>query len=62
MDDVYIVFGYTSGTVSYAKELTSVSICYSQGNDFNTLKSRLLCTTVHARHLCFVQVPLFKEK
>ena len=30
------VFDYTSGTVSYAKELTSVSICYSQGKGFYT--------------------------
>ena len=27
---------YTPRTVSYAKELTSVYICYSQGNGFNT--------------------------
>ena len=27
---------YTSKTVSYAKELTSVYICYSQGNGFST--------------------------
>ena len=30
------MFGFTSRTVLYAKELTSVSICYSQGNGFNT--------------------------
>ena len=30
------MFGYTSGTVSYAEELTSVSICYSQDNGFYT--------------------------
>ena len=35
--DIYIpLFGYTSRTVSYGKELTSVSICYSQGNGFDT--------------------------
>ena len=30
------IFVYTSRTVSYAKELISVPICYSQGNDFYT--------------------------
>ena len=30
------MFEYTSRTVSYAKELTSVHICYSQGNGFYT--------------------------
>ena len=44
------VFGYASRTVSYAKELTSVPICYSRGNGFNTPLSRLLhivlCTQV----------------
>ena len=34
-----ILFGYTSGTVSHAKVLTSVYMCYSQGNGFNTLLS-----------------------
>ena len=38
----------TSRTVSYAKELTSVYICYSQGNGFNTPLSGLLCT-VHGK-------------
>ena len=33
---------YTPRTVSYAKELASVSICYSRGNGFNTPLSRLL--------------------
>ena len=28
-------------TISYAKELTSVSLCYSQGDEFNTLLFRL---------------------
>ena len=42
------MFGYTSKTVSYAKELTSVSICYSQGNGFNSLLPRSLRSTVHA--------------
>ena len=31
------MFGYTSRIVSNAKELTSVSICHSQGNGFNTV-------------------------
>ena len=41
----------TSKTVSYAEELTSIStsICYSQGNGFNTILSRLL-------YLCTQQV------
>ena len=42
------VLGYASRTVSYAKELTSVSICYSQENGFHTPLSRLLRNTVHA--------------
>ena len=33
---------YTPRTVSYAKELTSVPICISQGNGFSTPLSRLL--------------------
>ena len=37
-----IVFGCTSRTVSYAWELTSVSMCYPQGDGFNTSLSRLL--------------------
>ena len=42
---------YTPGTVSYAKELTSVYICYSQGNGFNTPLSKFyilytLCSSV----------------
>ena len=32
---------YASITVSYAWELTSVSMCYSQGDGFNTSLSRL---------------------
>ena len=35
------MFGYTPRTVSNAKELTSVSICHSQGNDFNTVIMRV---------------------
>ena len=31
-----ILFGYNSETVSHAEELTSVHICYSQGNGFYT--------------------------
>ena len=34
----------TSRTVSYAKELTSVYICYTQGNGFSTPLCGLLCT------------------
>ena len=37
------VFGYDSITVSYTWELISVSMCYSQGDGFNTSLSRL-CT------------------
>ena len=39
------MFGYTSKTVSYAEELTLVSIYYSQGNGFNNPLSRLLRNT-----------------
>ena len=39
------VFGYDSITVSYAAwELISVSMCYSQGDRFNTSLSNRLCT------------------
>ena len=39
---------YAPITVSYAKEITSVSICYSQGGGFNTSLSRLFYNcTVH---------------
>ena len=40
------MFEYISRTVSYAEELISVSICYSQRNGFKTPLSRLLylCT------------------
>ena len=43
------VFGYDSITVSYAWELISVSMCYSQGDGFNTSLSRLC--TVPTSHL-----------
>ena len=33
------MLGCTSGIVSYARELTSVSMCYSQGDGFNTSHS-----------------------
>ena len=36
------LFGCTSRTVSNARELTSVSMCYSQGDGVNTSLSRLL--------------------
>ena len=42
------MFEYASKTVSYAKELTSVSLCYSQKNGFHTPLSRLLLNSVHA--------------
>ena len=45
------VFRYTSRTVSYAKELTSVPMCYSQGNGINTPLSRLLYCSVHANQM-----------
>ena len=35
-------FGCTSRTVSYARELTSVYMCYSEGDGVNTSLSRLL--------------------
>ena len=35
------MIGYDSITVSYAWELTSVFMCYSQGDVFNTSLSRL---------------------
>ena len=35
------LFGYGSITVLYAWELTSVSMCFSQGDGFNTSLSRL---------------------
>ena len=37
---------YVAMTVSYARELTSVYICYSQGDGFNTSLSRLLPESV----------------
>ena len=37
------MFGYDSITVSYAWKLMSVSMCYLQGDGFNTSLSRL-CT------------------
>ena len=51
------VFEYASGTVSYAKELTSVSVCYSQGDGFNIL-SRLF----YILQSVAVIFLLFKEK
>ena len=55
------MFEYTFRTVSYAKELTSVYICYSQGNGLNTPLSKLVRTTVHTQVssvLCSVVVML----
>ena len=40
------MFGRTSRTVLYARELTSVYICYSQGGGFNIPLSRLLSESV----------------
>ena len=39
------MFGYDSMTVSYARELTSVSMRYSQGDEINTSLSRLMYCT-----------------
>ena len=36
------MFGYDSITVSYAWEFISVSMCYSQGDGFNTFLSRFV--------------------
>ena len=40
-----IVFKYDSMTVSYARELTSVSMRYSQGDGFNAFLSRFMYCT-----------------
>ena len=42
------MFGYDSITVSFAWELISVSMCYSQGDGFNTSLSRLFMYYTHA--------------
>ena len=42
------MFGYESITVSFAWELISVSMCYSQGDGFNTSLSRLFMYCTHA--------------
>ena len=39
------MFAYDSITVSYARELTSVSMRYSQGDGFNTSLSRFMYCT-----------------
>ena len=44
-DPMTIVFEYDSITVSYARELTSVSMRYSQGDGFNTSLSRFMYCT-----------------
>ena len=51
------MFGYDSITVSYAWELISVSTCYSQGDGFNTLLSRL-CTVLMRPYLSCLTVLL----
>ena len=40
------VFAYDSITVSYARELTSVSMRYSQGDGVDTSLSRLMFCTL----------------
>ena len=47
------MFGCTSRTVSYAWELISVSMGYSQGDEFNTSLSRFMYCT-HAFFLGLV--------
>ena len=44
------MFGYDSITVSYAWELISVCMCYSQGGELNTSLSRL-CTVPTSPYL-----------
>ena len=39
------MFAYDSITVLYARDLTSVSMCYSQGQGFNTSLSRFMYCT-----------------
>ena len=39
------MFAYDSITVSYARELISVSMCYSQGGGFDTSLSRFMYCT-----------------
>ena len=56
------LFEYDSITVSYAWELLSVSMCYSQGDGFNTSWSRL-CTepTTPLSYLLFYLLALRTE-
>ena len=64
------MFGCTSRTVSHARELISVSICYSQGDRFYTSLSRFMYCT-HAslpvcvsereyKRLCLLCVVIFR--
>ena len=46
------LFGCTSRPVSYAWELISVSICYSQGDGFNTSLSRFMYSTHASLPVC----------
>ena len=58
------MFEYTSETVSYAEELTSVPICYSQGDGFNTTLSRLfyiLHTQPHLVVVMFSRCPVVRS-
>ena len=50
-----VMFRYDSITVSYTRELISVSMCYSQGDRFNTSLSTLSTVpTSHLLALCIV--------
>ena len=51
---------YTSRTVSYAKELTSVYICYSQGNGLNTPLS--IFYILYTKGGCFPVAPCYSKK
>ena len=46
------MFGCTSRTVSYARELISVFMCYSQGGGFNTSWSRFMYCTHASLSVC----------
>ena len=46
------LFGCTSRTVSYARELISVSMCYSQGDGLDTSLSRFMYSTHVSLRVC----------
>ena len=48
------MFAYDSITVSFAWELISVSMCYSQGDGVNTSLSRLMYCTLNMCSFVFV--------